>query len=236
MLSIQERLAVKTEPIEGAMWQWLCMLRCAIPGVVKSFNLDKQTCVVQPAIQELVMLPPPSTSQTPNPGSGQNIPTYVPIAPIADVPIIMPRVPGWSITMPIVPGTECLLVFADACIDGWWANGGVQVQYDRRRHDLSDAMALFGPWSQPHVLTGYSSTSLQIRSDDQTVVIDLTAGKISIIAANVEIKNAVAPAPKFLVNDNFYQWFVNVFLPAVSHGPLVPPLPVNPETTVLKGQ
>ena len=51
--------------------------------------------------------------------------------------------------MPIKPGDECLLVFCDTAIDGWWQSGGVQGQIDSRRHDLSDGICLLGTWSKP---------------------------------------------------------------------------------------
>ncbi len=185
-VSIQERLGLPTESIAGAGWQWACMLRASVPGIVKSFDPIRQTCVVQVAIQEVVNLPPPNTQQSAS-GGTQNIPTVVTIAPLQDVPIIMPRVPGWAITFPIVAGTECLLIFADTCIDGWWQSSGVQAPMARRRHDLSDAFALFGPWSQPNVLENYSTASMQIRSDDQTVLIDLAEGQIAITAPTVAV-------------------------------------------------
>lgn len=157
------------------MWQWLCMLRSSIPGKVISFDSDAQTCVVQIAIQETILKPPPGAKN-----STQNIPTIVSIDPLEDVPIFMMRTPGWSITFPIIPGTECLLIFSDACIDGWLQTGAVSPQYDRRRHDLSDAVALFGPWSHPNKLVGYSNSSVQIRSDDKLTLIDLSSIGISI--------------------------------------------------------
>ncbi len=182
MLSIQERLSILTEPIEGNAWQWACMLRVAIPGQVVSFDADRQTCVVQPLIQEIVLLPPPGGTN-----STQNIPTPTTIKPLQDVIPIMMRVPGWSLTFPIVAGTECLLIFADMCVDGWWQSGGVQPQFDRRRHDLSDAFALFGPWSNPKKLANYSTSSVQLRSDDQTVMIELTPSEINITAPALNI-------------------------------------------------
>ena len=102
MISIQARLGLPTEPISGAAWQWSCMLRSSIPGIVVSFDPVKQTCVVQPAIQEIVLLPPPITPKNLKPGTTQNIPTSVTIEPIQDVPICMMRVPGWSITLSLI--------------------------------------------------------------------------------------------------------------------------------------
>src|SRR6185312_3051567 len=97
-------------------------------------------------------------------------------------------VPGWSITFPISVGTECLLIFADMCIDGWWQSGNISSQLDRRRHDLSDAFALFGPWSQPNKISNYSTSSLQIRSDDQATLIELAPNVINIKADTITIQ------------------------------------------------
>lgn len=236
MLSIQERLGVKTEPVAGAAWQWSCALRSSIPAIVKSFDPVKQTVVAQPAIQEVVLLPPPATPQNPSPGSSQNIPTSVSIEPIQDVPIMMMRVPGWSITFPIVEGTECLLIFSDMCIDGWWQNSGVNAQFDRRRHDLSDAVALFGPWSQPNVLSDYSTDSVQIRSDDKSVMIDLTSGQITIQASAINILED-GGTPLAVVSKPFLDWVTASLLPALaSHGITVTAPPITSLTTVLKAQ
>jgi hypothetical protein len=176
---------------------------------------------------ETVNLPPPNTSQVPSPGVTQNIPTAVAIKPIQDVPIIMMRVPGWSITFPITEGTECLLIFADMCIDGWWQNGGINAQFDRRRHDLSDAFALFGPWSQPNNLSNYSQSSLQIRSDDQSVLIDLAATVATVQAPNVIIKQSGGAAQP-LLNQAWYDWYTTNIQPfLVGLGYVGPPAPIT---------
>lgn len=239
MLSVQERLGLQSEPIEGSAWQWACALRSATPGIVKSFDAVKQTCVVQIATQELVLLPPPATSQNTSPGSTQNIPTSVSIQPLQDVPIIMMRVPGWSITLPITEGTECLLIFADNCIDGWWQNSGVNAQYDRRRHDLSDALAVFGPWSQPNVLSDYSTDSLQIRSDDLSVLIDLADGQITLSSPSVIIEDSGSGSgsPLPLANKQLYDWVNSILIPALSaHSITVAAPPTTAITTILEAQ
>lgn len=180
------------------------------------------------------MLPPPAGTANSDPGFTQNIPTPQTIKPIPNVRPIMMRVPGWSLTLPIVPGTECFLLFADMCVDGWWQNGGVQTQYDRRRHDLSDAFALFGPWSQPNTLDDYSTDSMQLRSDDGTVVIDLAVGKITVKAPEIDLKNSVG-TPKALMNDTFFQWYVTNIQPFLDGlGYSGPAIPVGSETTVVK--
>lgn len=251
MLSIQERLGIPTEPIAGAAWQWMCMLRCATVGKVVSFDADAQTCVVQPVTQETVLLPPPATPQNPSPGVTQNIPTAVSISPIQDVPIFMMRVPGWSMTLPITAGTECLLIHPDNCIDGWWQSGQISPQLDRRRHDLSDAIAFFGPWSQPNKLANYSTTSMQLRSDDQTVVVDLAVGQITITAPTVAVNatkvvNVTAPAVKTiasggtaqpLVNQTWLTWYETNIQPfLVEKGYIGPVMPTGSATTVFEAE
>jgi len=236
MYSIPQRLALECEEIEGALHQWACMLRSAIPGIVQSFDPVKQTCVVQIAIREYMMVPPPPDPLYPEPSSYFPVPKSEDIPPLEDVPIIMMRVPGWSITLPIIAGTECLLIFSDTCIDGWWQNGGAQASWDKRRHDLSDAMALFGPWSQPNNLTNYSTNSLQIRSDDLQTIIDVSSSGITIQSPFKVIVKSSSGTALPLVNDNFYQWFVSTFMPAVQYVSVAPPPPLNPETTILKGQ
>jgi hypothetical protein len=238
MFTVPERLAIPSESISGALWQWACALRSAMPGIVLAFDPATQLCTVQPAIQETIFAAPPD----PMPGPTQNMPTPVTIRPLQNVPISMPRVPGWSITLPITPGTECLLIFCDMAIDGWLKTGQVMRNKYRRRHDLSDAIALFGPWSQPNALANYSVTTMQLRSDDQSVMVELAPGEINITAPTVNLSTAQANiahtggTPKPIPNDAFYQWFVATFMPAVRYVTVAPAVPPGLETDVLQAE
>ena len=49
----------------------------------------------------------------------------VPLPILPDVPVMFFGGGGMTITAPIKPGDECLVIFADRCIDGWWWLGGV---------------------------------------------------------------------------------------------------------------
>ena len=89
-------------------------------------------------------------------------PTFIALPELLDVPVVLPRAGDYVITLPIRPGDECLVVFADQCIDAWWQSGGVQNQMDRRRHDLSDGFAILGVWSQPRRLNNYDSDGLRL--------------------------------------------------------------------------
>lgn len=115
-------------------------LRVAAPGIIQSYNAGTNTATVQLAIREKV-----------NQMDGTTQDTDLPL--LLDCPVMMPRGGGFALTFPVAAGDECLVVFADACIDSWWQSGGVQNQAEKRRHDLSDGIVIPGLWSQPNKLT-----------------------------------------------------------------------------------
>lgn len=110
-------------------------LRVAAPGIIQSYDSATQTATVQLAIREKVSQMDGTTKDT-------DLPLLL------DCPVMMPRGGGFVMTYPIEAGDECLVIFADACIDGWWQSGGVQNQSEKRRHDLSDGIVLPALWSQ----------------------------------------------------------------------------------------
>ena len=139
------------------------MLRVSLPGIVQSFDPATCTCTIQPAIA----------------GQGVDDKGQIQSAPLpllTDVPVIFPRGGGCTITFPVKAGDECLVVFSDRCIDFWWQNGGVQEPVDPRQHDLSDAFAFVGPQSQAQKISGISTTSVQVRTDDGSSFIELMQG------------------------------------------------------------
>lgn len=157
---ITEMLHSEEEQQRTAAFNNSAQLRVAIPGIVESFNAETQTVSVQPAITENIQI-----------GEDEAKATVLPV--LTDIPICFPRAGGYSITLPVQKGDECLLVFADMCIDGWWQSGGVQDQMETRRHDLSDAFAIIGTTSQPKKLSDYSPQKMQIRTDDSKVAIEI---------------------------------------------------------------
>ncbi|MEN0630633.1 Gp138 family membrane-puncturing spike protein [Phytobacter ursingii] len=145
-------------------------LKVAMPGVIESFDPDSVTASVRPAIKGY---------EPGAPGDGWNE-----LSLLVDVPVIFPRGGGCTLTFPVKPGDECLLIFADRCIDFWWQNGGVQKPVDPRMHDLSDAFAIVGPQSQAHKISGISTSATQWRTDDGSAYFELnpTTKKIKIVA------------------------------------------------------
>jgi len=138
----------------------------ALPGIVKSVDLSKMTCEVQPAIQG-------STT------AEDGVVTVVNLPLLVDVPIVFPRAGSFILTLPLAAGDEVLVCFSSRCIDAWWQLGGVQRPMEARMNDLSDGFAIPGPSSQAKLVTGISSTGAQLRNLAGTTYVEISAdGKI----------------------------------------------------------
>ena len=91
-------------------------LHCALPGIVVSFDAERQTAEVQPAVKL----------------GSMNYPV------LSDVPIFMPM------PFEVNPGDACLVIFADTDIDAWFETGEPQEPKSARKHSLSDGFAFVG--------------------------------------------------------------------------------------------
>lgn len=148
-------------------------LRVAIPGIIKAFDTVTQTVKVQPAIREIIY-------------DGVGTPSHVDLPELLDVPIVMPHAGDYAITLPVQEGDECLVIYADMCIDGWWQSGNVQNQVEVRRHDLSDGFAILGPWSQTKRLANYNSNKLHLYNIKTGTGVEIDSQGIK-VTGNVEI-------------------------------------------------
>lgn len=152
----------------------------AMPGIITTaLDINKRTVSVQPALRARVQAPDGSFS-------------WVQMPLLVDCPVVFPSGGNCTLTFPIAPGDECLVVFASRCIDAWWQSGGVQNQADFRMHDLSDGFVFVGAQSVPNVIPNISPNTVQLRSNDGTAFIEInpsthdlqmkTPGKITLDA------------------------------------------------------
>nr|WP_172624046.1 Gp138 family membrane-puncturing spike protein [Rhodanobacter glycinis] len=132
----------------------------ALPGYIVSFDADTVTASVQPGVAGIV---------TDKGGS----PDAVSLPVLTDVPVVFPRGGGCTLTFPVTNGDECLIMFACRSIDAWSQSGGVQPPLSDRRHDLSDAFAIVGPMSQANKISGISTSTTQLRSNDGSTFVEL---------------------------------------------------------------
>lgn len=170
-ISVSERIGDQQQLLKIFSHAISSQLRVAMPGIIQSFDADKVTCEVQPAIKGTL---------TDSQGNVQSV--NLPL--LVDVPVIFPRGGGVTMTFPVKNGDECLVVFADRCIDFWWQNGGVQEAVDPRQHDLSDAFAFIGAQSQKQKISNMSTDAMQLRSDDGSTYFELNPStqKMKIVA------------------------------------------------------
>lgn len=177
MITLPERLDRLISVFEKELTQLKGDIRVSLPAVVTSFDPQKQTISCIPCIRELICI------------AGKV--DYVTLPELQEVPIEIPRAGNFAITLPIKVGQECRVTFQDLCIDGWWARGGIQNWNDLRRHDFSDAIASFSPYSQPNILPNYSTENLEIRNLDRSIFISVQNDK-TIISTNgnlIEVNN-----------------------------------------------
>lgn len=156
-------------------------IRVSIPGIIQSFDSLNQTCTIQPVIREKV-------TDLEYSSSWQDLPLLL------DVPISIPKAGNFALTFPIKKGDECLVIFSDMCIDGWFSLGGIQNQIEKRRHDLSDCFCILGTYSQPNIIQNYSTNSAQLRNLEGTQYIELKNDEINIIG-NLKINGQIYQAP-----------------------------------------
>lgn len=159
-----------------------------LPASVVSFNAEKQTIVAQPLIREKINI-------------GGNV-QFINRPQLVDIPVVFPQAGNFVLTMPIQPGDEVLLVFADTCIDAWLNSGGIQNWNDRRRHDLSDAIAIPGLNSIPNVIPNISTSAAELRTKDGSTKITVDDGTITLTGATVAINATTATISASEINLN----------------------------------
>jgi hypothetical protein len=90
---------------------------------------------------------------------------------------VFPRGGDFTLTYPIRKGDECLVVFADRCFDAWHQSGGIQEAVETRLHDLSNAIAIVGPFSQTTKIPLPHTENVQLRHNDGDCWIEMTPEK-----------------------------------------------------------
>ena len=152
-VSLNSQLGSKEQADAHLAQAIMSAMRVSIPGIIQSFDPEAVTAVIQPAIKGVE-----------HDASGAEVSVNLPL--LVDVPVIFPRGGGCTLTFPVKEGDECLVIFADRCIDFWWQSGGIQEPVDGRMHDLSDAFCIVGPQSQAKKIGGISTSAVELRSDD----------------------------------------------------------------------
>lgn len=155
----------------------------AIPGVIESFDASTCLATVQPAVR----------LKSVSFGGQSPTVTYLDLPPVERVPVVLPHSTGAGlfITVPIIEGDQCLLVFAQRSIDNVVGYGGVQNPAEPsdgvpawftelRHHDMTDAICIPSLMCAPHAIGGWSQDGIVIRNKADTVNLKVAADGVSV--------------------------------------------------------
>lgn len=160
-----------TTAIRTAIDGRLVDLHTALPGIVEAVHGSDQEVDVRCAVRRVVR-------------DSEDRETFTEIPLLVRVPLWTPRVSGLSITLPVQAGDEVLVVFLERDASAWIETGAVSNPHTRRRHHLSDAVALPGLVSSPNRIPSYQSGAIEIRTDDR-------AGRVTVYAdGTIEIRTS----------------------------------------------
>ncbi len=93
---------------------------------------------------------------------------------LEQVPVVVLGGGGTYISYPIKKGDDCVLLFNDYELDGWWSSGEARPSEFPRRHDLSDAIAIVGLNSLVSLIKDYSDFLKIHYSDSSNITVGNT--------------------------------------------------------------
>lgn len=186
-------------------------LHTSIPGIIESFDAEKQLATVQPAIKRMFITREGNTEIL--------TPSDLPI--LINVPVIFPRGGGFSLTFPVKKGDECLLTFCERSIDNWHNTGKIEVPGAKRFHSLSDAACFVGLSSLKNKIPNYDNVNFQIKKDDGAVTFTIKEdGAIRQENANGFVE--LQADGKFNINGKIFETHTHIGSATAPVGPISP--------------
>lgn len=161
-------------------------INCVSVGTVQAFNEEDQTVSVSINYKRVV-----KGAVTVERGKVTDRVIDYPL--LINCPIfILGGVAG--VTVPVTAGDTCIVLFADRDIDAWLDTGNVSaVPNSKRKHSLSDAIALVGIRSKANAVEGYENNKIKVFhggsyiSIDDSGDIDIVGGVVNVNANEVNI-------------------------------------------------
>jgi len=146
-------------------------IHTALPGRIEKYDHEKALAEVQPLLRKNY-----------RDGTSAELPI------IANVPVVWPRTSEFAFAAPLARGDSVLLVFCERSLEGWLSNGGLVTPTDRRKFDLSDAVAIPGLWPFSEDTGIDAGDEVQIRYRDARIriqkngTIDMNDGNLTVEA------------------------------------------------------
>lgn len=157
-------------------------LRAICVGIVQEVNYSKQTLKVIPT-EQFVWYKDDSTKEVYDQ------------PPMTNVPYMSLCGGTAGLTFPIAKGDECLLFVCDYDYNSWYLTGEKSIPEQRRRHDISDSIALVGLHNNTRLINPYSSDLKLFRNSSsymelKQAVIDITTtSEVNITVPTTNISN-----------------------------------------------
>lgn len=163
-------------------------VRTSYPGKIVSFDPATQVARVQVARERYV-----------DNLEGLNIKQNSPI--LVDVPVHFPQGGGYSLTFPIAPNDNCLVMFAERGYSHWLYKAmmeigtfasGIPKSDFYRRYDVNDSFALVGFNPIPAAIPDFQAGSVELRNAARTQRVTLIPGGLMEVRTE-NIVDVVAP-------------------------------------------
>ena len=151
---------------------------CALPAIIESVNFDNQTIEARPVT---IM------KRTDDAGMVSDFPLPL----LVDVPFQCYKGGGYSITVPIKQGDECLIIFTDVDFSAWFQNGGYNYAEHSFMHSYTNSMAIVGFSSEVNAITNYNPEAIEVRNADGSEKISLSKGNITLKSATITLDGNV---------------------------------------------
>lgn len=179
------------DALSAAMERRVSEMHTAMPGKIEKYDHETQKASVQPLIKKMYL-----DDKT------ESLPMIV------NVPVMFPRSADFSFTYPLNEGDLVLLIFSERSLELYLKDGGEQEPGDRRKFDLSDAIAIPGlyPFSEASkapnntdVFMKYKEAEFKIKTDGKfyfkgNIIVEgdvIADGK----SLKTHIHSAVTPGP-----------------------------------------
>ena len=176
-----------TQVLNSGLLGFEAQMHTALPAKVLKFNAGDNTVQVELMINEL-----------------KRDGASVVLPPLDDVPVQFFRGGDFVITTPIKAGDHGLCVFAERCIDGWFASASKNEPLDFRMHDYSDGFFLTGFSPRPAAVKDVDLDGVCMRTLDKGTYIKLASVKILIKGDIEQVGNYTQTGNKTL-KGNFTQ-------------------------------
>jgi len=145
-------------------------INCVQIGVIQSFDPETQRANIEIAMKQISDIAEDGT---------RTIKEY-PILLECPVMVLFGGVDFLS--LPIVPGDNCIVLFNDRQIDNWMYNGPGQPPTISRVHDLSDGIAIVGIRPLTNSIGSYLANGIRLSHNNANSQIDLKEDLIESIA------------------------------------------------------